>query len=64
MSGRGKKRAEGGEKGWMHKYGREGEKVKEEPNKSRGGKQNNVKTHCELICVYGVLDVNTTFKIF
>lgn len=39
MSGRGKQRAEGKRKRWVFRNGREGEKVKEKSNKSRGGRQ-------------------------
>ena len=41
-SGRGKKRAEGARKRWVYRNGREGEKVKEKSNKSRGGRQRTI----------------------
>ena len=41
-SGRGKKRAEGARKRWGYRNGREGEKVKEKSNKSRGGRQRTI----------------------
>ena len=38
MSGKGKKRAEGGRKRWVYRNVREGEKVREKSNKSSGGR--------------------------